>query len=76
MKTTTLRLLEGYRVQGVCQGQQQQGILTNNNQPKTRHCDGGGTGEAVKSGGGAGEVQYSMTFLGDCSYKDGKCSTV
>jgi hypothetical protein len=53
-----------------CQGRQQQGILTTNNQPKTCRCDGGGKGEEVQPGGSVGEVQ------GDYGYKDGAGSII
>ncbi len=70
MKTAKLLLLEGYRVQRVCQGQRRQGILTNNNQLKTCQCDRGGKGDEVQLGGSAGEVRCAMTFQGDYGYQD------
>jgi hypothetical protein len=37
-----------------------QGILTNNNQPKTRQRNGGEKGEEVRPGGSAGEVHEGI----------------
>ncbi len=59
-KTAILWILEGYRVQGVRLGQQRQGILTNNNKPKTRHCNGGGKESRCKQGGVRGKCARGL----------------
>ncbi len=60
MKMTALQLLEGYRVQRVCQWRWWQGILTDNNQQKTRQHEGGGNRKEVQPGGSVEEVHKGI----------------